>query len=525
MTAWELAAGLADLMGRSQQTCRHFNVSDTVQVVEHVSADGDARAALHGVNTCKSPLCALCAPKWQRTRSDEISQAIEYWEEQGAGRVFFVTTTMRHNRKMRLSLMQRLLTHAWGHIWSGRRGQEAAEMIGGKPEGIRAHDRTWSNARGWHPHEHSLLFVQNVGVDDRELADVIDQRWRESLESTLKSFKSQALRILAGDVCGWEDCAECARPKAERGECPHLRERATRLFGAKLVPRWKKTREGKRAPASLHDSMRQILHDLKPFTAESIKPTAAHGVFVERMRDVERLPRYLAKMGLELASSLTKMGKAGTDGIMHFGLWEVARLACSPDHDLQKPARNAWRDLFHATFGTQSITFSNRERLGLEPDPYAEDAEPPEASVKEDSSCIGEIEGAEYRRLTRERGHAVVGEIMLAYQRGELDSLAYVRPLSDAAAGLQEAVRRRELASAARAEALLGTALEGMFDAPARETRAEHDRRQAERERRAEARGAEVMADAWAEATKPEPWSVSPDQVRRDLARMIGARE
>lgn len=525
MTAWQLAAGLMGLMGRAQQTCRLFNVTDTIQVVEHVNDAGDGRAALHGVNTCKSPLCALCAPKWQRTRTDEISQAISAWEDAGAGRVFFVTSTMRHNRKMRLSLMHRLLTHSWGHIWSGRAGQDAAAELGGKPEGIRAHDRTWSNAHGWHPHVHCLLFVPREGISDSELREVIDGRWRECLESALNSFKNQALRILEGKGCGRDDCKVCGLPPADRGECPHLRERATRMFGVRLVPRWKGTRDGGRQPASLHDSMRQILHDLRHFTSESIKPSKAHGVVVERMRDIDRLPRYLSKMGLELANSTSKMGKEGTDGIMHFGLWEVARLACDDTHPLQEPARNAWRDLYFATFGTQSITFSNRERLGLKPDPYAEDSEPAEAAADEDSCCIGEIDGAVYRQLTRERGHAVIGEIVTAYQRGALGSLAYVRPLSDGAADLQQAVRRAAAERHAIGESLVGTALEGMFDAAEhRETRAEHDRRQAGREQRAELRGQDIMAAAVSRATALPGASRTREHVARDLMTAIGGK-
>jgi hypothetical protein len=409
-------------MKRQQEICRLVNVVPTVQGVEHTSERG-ARLAIHGVNTCKSPLCPLCAPKWQRTRTDEIAEAIDNW---GAERVFFVTGTMRHHRGMRLAMMHRLLTHAWGHIWSGHAGQELAETLGGKPESIRAHDRTWSAVRGWHPHVHCLLFMQHEGTSEADLAAMLDERWPDCLAAALRSFRKMAYRVLAGDGCGREDCEQCCKPKAERDECPHLRERATRMFGTKLVPRSRIDNAGKKVPASLHDAMRAVLHDLKAFTAENIRPSIAHGVVCERVRDMNRLPQYLSKMGLELASTLDKGGRVGSDGIRHYGLWEVAQLACDGEHPLQKQARRAWSSLFFGTFGTQTITFSDREKLGLPRDPYAEDGEPAEAASDESSQVIFEIPGAVYRELAKAKGHALLGELALAFQRGELGELGYL---------------------------------------------------------------------------------------------------
>lgn len=428
LSAAGLAAGLRGLMNRAQDVCRLVNVVPRVQLVEHRTAaplPDSGRMSLSGVNTCKSPLCPLCAPKWQRTRSDEISKAID---NHGADRVFFVTATMRHHRGMRLALMHRLQTNAWGNLFSGSGGQAFAAKLGGKPESIRAHDRTWSYARGWHPHVHCLLFVQHEGVDERELGAELDARWPKSLRRALKSFRALAMRVLTGAGCGREDCPECPKPAAERDECPHLRERATRMFGTRLVPRWRHVSKGVRVRASLHDAMRSILHDLRAFNDANITPTTEHGVKCERVANAERLPKYLAKMGLELASSATKMGHEGSDGITHYGLWEVARLACG-DSPLRDPARRAWSDVFRATHGTQTITFSSRERLGLGEDPYADDAEPPERREGETEQCIGEIPSAVWKQLVKEKGHVLLAELAGAYARGELAELGYVEPV------------------------------------------------------------------------------------------------
>ena len=515
-------------MNRQQLKCRLVNVLPTVQLVEHATRDGSARLALHGVNTCKSPLCPLCAPKWQRTRSDEITLAINKW---GPEKAFFVTATMRHNRRMRLALMQRLLTHAWGNMWSGRGGQAAAAELGGKPESIRSHDRTWSNAHGWHPHLHCLLFTPREGVDERELAALIDRRWPTKLASALKSFRALANRILAGTGCGRADCTVCALPPAEREECPHLRERATRMFGVKLVPRWKTNREGKRVPASMHDSMRQMLHDLKPFTESSIKPSIKHGVFCERVRSMTRLPDYLAKMGLELASSLDKAGKLGSDGVPHYGLWEVAQLACEPG-DLREPARKAWSQLFHATFGTQTITFSNREKLGLPEDPYA-DGEPAEADDDpneirlgpETSQLIGEIPSVVYRELAKAKEHGLLGELYRAYDRGELDLLGYVEapPIGKQHGPMDRARAHPPPPSDPKVREAVARA---MSEPTTADTPAASRERTGDRGVDAVQRGRVAMATAWERATAPATeLDQCRSEIRKNLAAMIGTKK
>ncbi len=483
-----LAAGLKGLMGFAQDTCRLRAVSPSVQLIEYTSPDR-RRMALHGVHTCKSPLCALCAPKWQRSRSDDISAAIDA-HPLGADGVYFVTLTHRHNRKMNLALQHRLQTSAFGSLWGGNAGQKAAARLGGKPESIRAHDRTWSKERGWHPHTHALLFVRNAELDPSELGKLFDKRWPIVLAAALRRFKTQCLRIITrsdqvvwSDVgekafpsgqggCGRHDCRVCMLPfygprvelpffgplregEAQRvwrgpklgalplraseqiGECLHFRERATRIFGVRLFPRVRREALGPDASGKpryservvpIHDSALRVLSMLEPFTAESIRPTKAHGAFVERMRNRERLPNYLAKLGLELASSLSKLGKEGSDRVRHFGQWEVARLATTHGHPLREAARRAWSQLFWATRGTQTITFSDREALGLPEDDYADGAEPDEQRDGERSRCVGLIEAASYRERVTEREHGVLSELAAAYERGELAALGYVDP-------------------------------------------------------------------------------------------------
>lgn len=494
-----LAAGLQGLTTYNVETCRLRPVSPDLQLVEYSSPER-RRVALHGVHTCKSPLCPLCAPKWQRTRSDEITLAID---AHGPEAVFFVTLTMRHNRKMRLALQHRLLTSALGNMWSGKAGQKRAAKLGGKPETIRAHDRTWSAPRGWHPHIHALLFVDNPAVGASELAALFDRHWPRLLAAALKRFKSLCLRIITRSDridwitdergierahptnrggCGRPDCRVCQiqfqgprrelaffgplregeethklwrekrlgslpLPAGEQdGECPHFRERAARLLGKRMFPDKRRVVCGVGADdrslyrdvaVPIHDSALRVLSMLEPFTPSSIRPTKANGAFVERMRERDRLPKYLAKLGLELASSLTKLGHAGSDGVMHYSHWEVARIACEHGHPLRVAARRAWSELFHATRGTQTITFSDREALGLPEDPYADGGEPDEQREHERQRCVGLIESTLYRERVACDGHGVLSEIASAYERGELASLGYVDPPGELARELR----------------------------------------------------------------------------------------
>lgn len=494
-----LANGLKDLMNHAQRTCRLRVVSPTVQVARFdraaPGAAPESRHALLGLHTCKSPLCALCAPKWQRTRSDEISQAIR---KRGADRVFFVTNTMRHHQGMPVSLMHRILTNAQGNLWSGSAGQAAARELGGKPESIRAHDRTWNPFNGWHPHTHSLFFVENEGVEAEDLEDLLAKRWPIELAASLKRFRRLCYRIvtrsrkvkddgsvmLPGGGCGRADCRVCMAPyqgparewaligpvqehesrpvhserlgsfplpaAEQQGECPHLRERGERLFGLQLWPRTRRGRDGD-VPFPIYDLALRMLHMLRRFTEKNIRPFRSRGVHVERMNDPEKLPKYLVKLGLELAVTTSKLGHIGSDGVRRYGLWEVGRIACDPQHEHHAAARKAWGELFRATFGTATITFSDREALGLDADPYNEDGEPGEADpgnpqlgrAVETVTLVGEIQPGVYRDLAREKGHGVLREILGAAARGELATLDYVSPPGDGGRPLMRAPPER----------------------------------------------------------------------------------
>lgn len=441
-----LASGLRGVWGSEGQAqfwCRLKRIQADVQLVGYYSlgTEGSARLGVTGVATCKSPLCPLCAPKWARTRAEEITTAIDHW---GAKRVLFGTLTMRHHKGMPLALQHRLLTRAFGHLWSGRAGQEHAHAWGGRPEAIRAHDRTWSNEHGWHPHLHVLFFRQSEAQTVGELESALTARWPEALGCALRAMKRGVCKALGAQRCPCPECRsyrENASPKrmAARkrkrpgfgGECSKARRcrcedctriRIKRMFGRKLCP--------KKEP--LEDSLHRLTDLLRPFSEANISPSKARGVKLETVRAEDRAPTYLAKLGLELAFNDAKHVKIVKDDrgreIAHYPHWGVAHLATRHGDPLRMPARRAWSELYRATKGTQTITFSDRVALGLGPDPYAEDQEPPEQSPEEFQRLLGQIAGDRWDTLRRAQGHGLLVTIGDAFDLKLLEELPFVEP-------------------------------------------------------------------------------------------------
>jgi hypothetical protein len=586
--AARLQRAVASELSEHVRQCRKRRHAPKVSVYEYKSAERGERVATEGTATCKSRLCTFCRVKWQRVRSGEIKTAIDFWENGGHRRVFFVTVTMRHNKSLSLGLMRRLLTKAWGSLWSGRDGQELAKKVGGKPEMIRADDDTYSFEAGWHPHGHGLMFMQDDQLTAEQLEELIAARWREALVAALETFKDQIAAVLERDRCrmwkrhrgavrkykkghrvhcspaedpgtrevrpgyvrisspkpsptveviaddragmatargqllelmrargtgtgevgcdparsrrawnaiewrtnydagkpkkaapafccgddgrgqvgiepsvyvkrfrrrcesvepvaglmspddskqAWEDgyagtpldpqsiqarrqgkrwaAPDCraeskkttestdeladkleadARDEwdwivgtpqcwaCENGqECPNMRARMEKTFGRRMV----------RPHCSLRESALKIEKRLRRFNKKAIEPNRKYGVKVEDARNSEGLGSYLSKMGamstlhLELAHGSAKLGSLGSDGLMHYSPPELQAIAATHGHEDRVAARQAYGELFRATFGLQPITFSSRDRLGLGPDPFEDNKQPAEPDERD----------------------------------------------------------------------------------------------------------------------------------------------
>lgn len=497
-----LAGGLRGLMSQAQTLCRLKRIATDVQLHEHTSKDGQKRLSFSGIATCKSSLCPLCAPKWQHTRVSEIALAVQRWQGAAArdyinggvygprrdntpgARVMFATFTQRHHKGMPLVLQHRLLSRAFGHLWSGRAGQALVKKLGGKPQSVRAHDRTWALETGWHPHLHALLFFQNDLTPDIE--QLLWQRWAGGAEYGPRRPGSVFRRVPPPDVYGprlpvrlrrerstWAYKESpgalvsalramkrfCEKTLARADElesdpglcwrsfvndyagrdlksCPCLActtVRARRMFG-RLVPRLPKQRDGYTA-GHLVDAVHRVSLMLEKISEDSLAPVRERGVQCEPVRGTDQAPKYLAKLGLELAWNASK-GVNVVRGVAHYPYWAVAHLATQHGNPLRVAARRAWAELFAATRGTQSIVFSDREALGLGPDPYAEGQEPDDRREGELSRMLGQIYGATWDVLRKQHKHGLHVTIAVAHEAGILPDLPWVSPPTTEWAGV-----------------------------------------------------------------------------------------
>jgi hypothetical protein len=190
---------------------------------------------------------------------------------------------------------------------------------------------------------------------------------------------------------------------------------------------------------------------LRNFTETNIQPSFIRGVKLEQVRDEKGMGTYLAKlgaMGFELASASTKrepvpgsdawgLGHLSSDKrVRHYGLWELARVCTVHGHPLRVVARRAWRTLFHATHGTQTITFSDREELGLGPDEYPDEPEVPDPNPQpeqlsldgEFTSVLGTIAAGTWDHMAKTQGHGLLVMIEHAHRLGLLETLPQVDP-------------------------------------------------------------------------------------------------
>lgn len=117
------------------------------------------RAKYGGLQTCSSVwLCPVCAAKITERRRLEVRAAIDAWRASG-GDVVLATFTVRHSAsdalrplaKGMLSSLRRLSSGDAGGLLKSRYG-----LVGS----IRSVEVTYGEDNGWHPHVHSLLFVE-----------------------------------------------------------------------------------------------------------------------------------------------------------------------------------------------------------------------------------------------------------------------------------------------------------------------------------------------------------------------------
>jgi len=121
-------------------------------------AKHQGRPHMSGLQTCGSVwACAACSYKIRVKRAVEIALVTMTHMANGGG-VLHIVVTMPHRAGEELDRLWRIISDCWAHVTSGGGWQsfkDRHDVLGF----IRATEVTHSNASGWHPHCHILLFV------------------------------------------------------------------------------------------------------------------------------------------------------------------------------------------------------------------------------------------------------------------------------------------------------------------------------------------------------------------------------
>lgn len=212
----------------------------------------------------------------------------------------------------------------------------------------------------------------------------------------------------------------------------HLRLRCEKVFGARMVRRVEELQDGTVRDIPFEESIERIRDMLRDFKPHELMPVhgkagaafEARAVDVEQVRRSDRVPRYLAKLGCELSGMMSKVGKVDEYGIVHYGMWQLANLAADESHPLHEQARGAWKELYRATKGTQTLTWSQeaRDALGIDP---ARDEEISQEQPKqtETTRLLGHINGVVWDGLALKAKHRFLARIYELHQQGKIGEL------------------------------------------------------------------------------------------------------
>ncbi len=150
---------------RIRVCCRHVRYdtetrkSDQVRVME---SGKSGKPYYAGVMACGSVwVCPVCAPKIQAVRAQEVRAAIDAWIAQG-GSVVLLTQTVPHSRQDILETLLERFTLAL-RKFKGCKGYTNVQERYGISGSIRGLETTYG-ANGWHPHAHTILFLQGGGT-------------------------------------------------------------------------------------------------------------------------------------------------------------------------------------------------------------------------------------------------------------------------------------------------------------------------------------------------------------------------
>ncbi len=138
-------------------------------------SEKSGRAYFAGLMACASVwVCPVCAPKIQAVRADEVRAAIDAWQ----GTVVLLTQTVPHRHQDELQALLDPFTEALRKFKAGSPYKRASKRLG-IAGSIRALEVT-DGRNGWHPHAHTILFLNGHSVSPKSIHRELFKLWESA---------------------------------------------------------------------------------------------------------------------------------------------------------------------------------------------------------------------------------------------------------------------------------------------------------------------------------------------------------
>jgi hypothetical protein len=181
------------------------------------SADS-GRCHYGGLQVCGSVwTCPVCAGRVAERRRVELEAAIAAHRYAG-GSVLLVTWTVRHGAGDDLADVLGRFLAGLSDVTRDR-AYKRLKLGYGIVGSIKALEVTWGAGAGWHPHCHSLLFVEGVELDGQAVADLeaaLLGAWRQAAGRHGLSMNGRGLRVQATAGAVGDYVAKFGRDPARR---------------------------------------------------------------------------------------------------------------------------------------------------------------------------------------------------------------------------------------------------------------------------------------------------------------------
>ncbi len=165
------------LHGQRIQVCMRHLRADR-KLVQVKRSDQSGKTYYSGLMACGSVWCCpVCAPKIQAVRALEVRAAIDNWTAQG-GSVVLLTQTVRHDRRDNLDTLLGQFTDASQRFKRGSPYKRSCKRLG-IAGSIRALEVT-DGANGWHPHAHTILFLNGLSVSHKSIHRELFKLWESA---------------------------------------------------------------------------------------------------------------------------------------------------------------------------------------------------------------------------------------------------------------------------------------------------------------------------------------------------------